>query len=102
MPTFLCPHEKCLTGSVIPTACFLFQFFANFESSDLPFDFICERTANPTDRVHVLDFDLGPELPLCFRPHRHVAVTAQLSLFHVGIADPSVNQDLFERGKKSE
>src|SRR5437879_13707987 len=92
MCAFLSPHEKGFPHGIIPTARFLLQLLAASERFDLSRDFVSQRAAYPTDRIHILNFDLGPELRLRFRPDRHVALTAQLPLFHVCLANPSITQ----------
>src|SRR5947207_3045095 len=87
---------------VVPAAGLLLEFFAALERFSLSLNFKRKRAPYTADRVHVLDLDFRAELRLLFRPHRNVAVAAQLSLFHIGIADSAVNQDLFERREKGE
>ena len=102
MGRFLGPHEKCFTSGVVPAAGLLLEFFAALERFSLSLNFKRKRSPYTADRVHVLDLDFRAELRLLFRPHRNVAVAAQLSLFHIGIADSAVNQNLFERREKGE
>ena len=102
MGRFLGPHEKCFTSGVVPATGLLLQFFAAFERFGLSLNFKRKRASNSTNRVHVLDLDFRAELRLLFRPHRNVAVAAQLPFLHIGIADSAVNQNLFERREKGE
>ena len=61
-----------------------------------------ERAPDAADRIHIFDFDLLPESDLLFGSDRYVAVATELTFLHVGVAHPSVNQNLLERSEKRE
>ena len=96
------PHQKRFAGRVVPTARLLHKRLAVLQCVDLTPDLVRQRTSHAADGIQVLDLDLHSKLCLRLRPHRNVAVTAELSLLHVGIADCSVDQDLLKRNEKRE
>ncbi len=87
---------------IIPAASFLLELSAALQNTDLALNFISKRAPDPADRVHVFDLDLYSKLRLRLGSHRDVAVAAELTFFHVGIAHPAVDQDLFKRSQKRE
>ena len=89
-------------GGVVPAPGLLLELAAGFQFRDLAGDLEGQRLAHAADRVHVLDLDLRAEFLLPFRPHGHVAIAAHLALFHVGVADAAVEQDLAQGGQKRE
>ena len=73
-----------------------------FEFGGLPGDLVGQRLAHAADAVHVLDLDLRAEFLLTLGPHGHVAIAAHLALFHVGIADAAIEQDLPQAAQERE
>ena len=95
-------HQKRFAGGVIPTAGLLLQSVLALQRLGLSMNLERERATHPANRIHVFDLNLRPKLGLGFRPDRDVAITTQLPLLHVSIADAAIDQDLFERGQKRE
>ncbi len=77
----------------IPEARLLHDPLVGVERAALPLDLVLQRVADVTERVHVLDLDLGPVLGLPARPERDVGVAAQGALLHVPVAHPEVDHD---------
>ena len=102
MCELFCAHEKGFASDVVPATRLLLELFAGLQRIDLTLNFISKGAPHAADRVHVLDLNFRSEFCLLFRPHGHVAIAAELSLLHIGVAHIAVDQDLFQRRKKRE
>ena len=83
----------------VPEARLLGHPAAALDHLHLTLNLILERGTNIAEAVHVLDFRFSAELLLSARPHAHVGVAAQRTLFHVAVAHTGIEQDLFEAGQ---
>jgi hypothetical protein len=99
---FLRAHERRFAFVVVPAPRLLLDRAAGSDHVDLPRDLVLQRAPHAADAVEILQFAFGAEFFLAFRPHGNIHVAAHLALFHVGIADTTVNQDLLERREVGE
>ena len=99
---FLRAHQRRLALVVVPAAGLLLDRAAGSDHVDLPRDLVLERAPHAADAVEILQLALGAEFLLAARADGNVHVAAHLALFHVGIADAAVDQDLLERGEIGE
>src|SRR5206468_7334821 len=85
--------RNCDAALLDPAARLLRDALAAFQSFRLAGDLVLERVLYRAERVQVLDLNLGAQLLLADRPERDVDVAAQLTLFHVRVADAKRAQD---------
>ena len=97
MREFLGPHEKRFTRGIVPTARLLLHLFTALQDAGLTANLVSESAPDTADRVQILEFDFCSEFGLMFRAYRNIAIAAELSLLHISIAHPAVDQDLFQR-----
>ena len=90
---FLCAHRVGDAGVFVPVARLLHDALAGIQQRALPLDLVFECPADRTDRVHVLDLDLGAERLGALRAQRHVGVDAERALFHLHVGDADRLQD---------
>src|SRR5205823_14181703 len=95
-----CAHEKGFASDVVPATRLLLELFAALRRIDLTLNFVSKGTPHTADRVHVLDLNFRSEFCLLFRPHGYVAIAAELSLLHIGVAHIAVDQALFQLREK--
>ena len=87
---------------VVPAAGLLLDGAAGGDHIDLPRDLILECAPDAADAVEILQLALGTEFLLAARADGDIDVATHLALFHVGIADAAVDQNLLERGEIGE
>src|SRR5215813_9772601 len=99
---FLGTHAISPPLARIVEASFLDNFFTSFNYFDLTLNLISQSIANEAKRIHVLNFCLGPQLLFPAWTDAYIGIAAQRTLLHVAVADPGVEDDFFQAGKKLE
>ena len=99
MSLLLGAHAVGLAFVRVVEAGFLGDLAPGFDHANLPLNLILQRFADKAERVDVLHFGFRAKFFLSARSHADVAIAAQRTFLHVAVADPGVEDDLFQAGE---
>lgn len=92
-------HEVGFAVVVVPSAGFLPEGCSGIEEFGLADDFVTNGAVNGAEAVEIFDLDLGAELLLSPGSEGDIDIAAELSFFHVAIADSGVLHDFLKGGE---